>query len=754
MPAEPQDSTDTARPTPRWLGLVADHRLLFDALQDGWLRPPFPRAGLLTGVGAYADGPDAAHSRHPIPVRIRLDAEKLPALAVSVLRGSQWIHAPLDATESSDTAVYWPGPLPVFAISELEVAKEEERARLNAMARQFSNVELPDAPVTVRAVPELASVAAGDIPPIPPAFDTCKLEIPTEVDSLHGAMSMAVWAVPRIDPWLDVLVASLSSDYEQLLKLTADVEAGWWRFPPWTSPVGAKQPRDLQERLWLAAMDVFRRRPINGGAPARALAEEIADAAERLGSSFGEATDWLQTTRRILRGESDIELDGWRECPVGLALQLVLTRPEPTRFKTWHQVLPNLPPAVWWSAAALCGLHHGYRKLDIRFRGEPEQRAFIAVHALRTCTRTDICWPSLAGEPHWRRAADGIELLWGDTMIAHRPYKAHGKWYAASFDDVKVRDSAERVAKELGWSCWTHQLVLAKGSRLLFSGSLKAHDGENQIQKSASGRIPEARARMARMPTGEILVEAQTVMCLPSGYTIRQMLNEDLFRHQVAVAGARLPEPPSADMSVPAVKRVPSVERLEVAEVPGLSYVQNFLDEAEEKHIVAQIEQGDWIEDLRRRVQHYGWRYDYKARRVDPAMRLGELPAWADALARRLFDAKLVPNLPDQVIVNEYRKDQGIGRHVDSDSFADGIAMISLLESWEMIFREKKGKGKVNHMLERRSVAVINGDARYRWTHEIPKRKKEPTRPGTTSPKRDRGRRLSLTFRKVIGRDR
>ena len=132
-------------------------------------------------------------------------------------------------------------------------------------------------------------------------------------------------------------------------------------------------------------------------------------------------------------------------------------------------------------------------------------------------------------------------------------------------------------------------------------------------------------------------------------------------------------------------------------------------------------------------------------------MHLGALPAWADALARRLFDAKLVPNLPDQVIVNEYRKDQGIGRHVDSESFADGIAMISLLESWEMIFRDKRGKGRPKHrMLERRSVAVIEGKARYDWTHEIPKRKSEPVNPGKKHPRRDRERRISLTFRKVI----
>ena len=745
-PKKTPDSDGAVRPAPRWLGLVFDHRRLLDALQDGWLRPRAPSTGLLTGVGAYAGDPDETRSGHPIPVRIKLDAEKLPVLDVSVLRGSRWIPSPLDATESSDVAVYWPGPLPVFAISDLEVAKEEERARLQGMARQLSNVELPDAPLTVRAAQESTTLAAGDVPPTPPVLSTCKLGIPAEVDPLHGAMSMAVWAVPRIEPWLDVLVASLSSDQDRLPRLTAAVDAGWWRFPPWTSPpADAGQPRDLQDRLWLAAVDVLRRRCVDGGVPPRALAEQIADAAVRLGSSPDDASDWLRTTQRILRADSVIEIDGWRACPVGMAVQLVLTRPEPTRFKTWHQDMPSLPPAVWWSAAVLCGLHHGYRRLDVRFRGRTEQRAFIAAHALRECTETRIQWPSLSGKPYWRRVADGFSLLWGDKTIAHKPDKAHGKWYAADFDDAKVRDSAMRVAKDLGWSCcWSPRLHLPKGSRMPYSGSMTMRDGEGCVQEPAARRSPAAAADMTRGPTGEIHVREPTVIPLPAGHVIEEVFAVESFRRQVSVTGARLPEPP------PAGAPAPAVERLEDEEVPGLSHVPGFLDEAEEMSIISQIDRGEWIEDLRRRVQHYGWRYDYKARRVDPAMHLGALPGWADALARRLFDAKLVPNLPDQVIVNEYRKDQGIGRHVDSESFADGIAMISLLESWEMIFCDKRGKRKVSRMLERRSVTVIEGKARYDWTHEIPKRKSEPVDPGKKHPRRHRIRRVSLTFRKVI----
>ena len=189
--------------------------------------------------------------------------------------------------------------------------------------------------------------------------------------------------------------------------------------------------------------------------------------------------------------------------------------------------------------------------------------------------------------------------------------------------------------------------------------------------------------------------------------------------------------------------------RIEYLGVPGLTYIRDFLSEREEDDIVSVIDRDDWRFDLKRRVQHYGWRYDYKTRQIDPSMRLGFLPAWADDIAQRLFSERLLPQLPDQVIVNEYKGNQGIGKHSDSESFADGIATISLLESWEMVFREKGTKNVVPQMLHRRSVAVMKGDARYRWTHEIPNRIHK-TRKIKGSQQEKRGRRISLTFRKVI----
>ena len=110
-----------------------------------------------------------------------------------------------------------------------------------------------------------------------------------------------------------------------------------------------------------------------------------------------------------------------------------------------------------------------------------------------------------------------------------------------------------------------------------------------------------------------------------------------------------------------------------------------------------------------------------------------------------------MPDLPDQLIVNEYFGEQGITPHIDHpEDFAEHIATVSLRETWDMRFTLGHKEKPFNQPLERRSVAILTGDARYRWKHEIPKRKNEPrrNRPGKGRWIK-RSRRISLTFRRT-----
>ncbi|MGK9052240.1 alpha-ketoglutarate-dependent dioxygenase AlkB [Neorhizobium petrolearium] len=180
---------------------------------------------------------------------------------------------------------------------------------------------------------------------------------------------------------------------------------------------------------------------------------------------------------------------------------------------------------------------------------------------------------------------------------------------------------------------------------------------------------------------------------------------------------------------------------------PGVRYFGHFLSAEEEAAITARLDAGEWSNALKRRVQHFGYLYDYKARTITADAYLGELPGWLEVLAQRLVAEGYCEDLPDQVIANEYFPGQGIAAHIDCvPCFSDTVISISLLSQCEMIFRRPQGPEMVGVLLHPRSCISLRGGGRYDWTHEIPARKSDIV----NGVKIARSRRISLTFRKVI----
>ena len=156
----------------------------------------------------------------------------------------------------------------------------------------------------------------------------------------------------------------------------------------------------------------------------------------------------------------------------------------------------------------------------------------------------------------------------------------------------------------------------------------------------------------------------------------------------------------------------------------GAVIVPDFVTPAEEARILLRIVEAPWLAELRRRVQHYGFRYSYGgagARAPAPAF-----PRWAAAMAERIrphFEG----SLPVQCIVNEYRPGQGIGMHADHREFGPVVASLSLGASWPMRFRRRDTRPYVRDglpgdevaVLPRRSVLVLGGAARHRFMHGI-----------------------------------
>lgn len=184
--------------------------------------------------------------------------------------------------------------------------------------------------------------------------------------------------------------------------------------------------------------------------------------------------------------------------------------------------------------------------------------------------------------------------------------------------------------------------------------------------------------------------------------------------------------------------------------VPGLRYLPDWLNDAAQRALLADIDAGSWSSELKRRVQHHGHRYDYGRRTVAAVDRRAEAPpppGWAATLADRLHREGLMAELADQVIVNEYLPGQGISAHVDCiPCFGPRVAAISIGSACAMDFTSPAGDMRVSVRLEPGSLCVMTGAARYQWRHAIAARKSDPTPAGRIP----RGRRVSVTFRTVL----
>ncbi len=70
--------------------------------------------------------------------------------------------------------------------------------------------------------------------------------------------------------------------------------------------------------------------------------------------------------------------------------------------------------------------------------------------------------------------------------------------------------------------------------------------------------------------------------------------------------------------------------------IPGLVYLPEFLMPEQHDALLAEIDRQPWLPDLSRRVQHYGYKYDYKARYDRPRPCVSAAPApWAFEIADR-----------------------------------------------------------------------------------------------------------------------
>lgn len=179
-------------------------------------------------------------------------------------------------------------------------------------------------------------------------------------------------------------------------------------------------------------------------------------------------------------------------------------------------------------------------------------------------------------------------------------------------------------------------------------------------------------------------------------------------------------------------------------EIKGLYLINDFISKLEAAELLSEIYEKPWDNSLKRRTQHYGYSYNYKASQLDLSKKVEPLPKFVQFILPRLKTENILKNYePDQLIINEYTPGQGITPHIDKISdFEDTICSLSL--GCDIIMEFKKGNLKNEIILKENSLVILTKDARFLWTHSIPGRKSDKIN-GSVKLRKTR---VSLTFRK------
>jgi alkylated DNA repair dioxygenase AlkB len=178
--------------------------------------------------------------------------------------------------------------------------------------------------------------------------------------------------------------------------------------------------------------------------------------------------------------------------------------------------------------------------------------------------------------------------------------------------------------------------------------------------------------------------------------------------------------------------------------LPGLFIYPDLIDEARESQLLNEIDSQIWIVDYLRRLQYYGYRNELE-KPYDLIPFPVPMPPHMEQLSKELVERKIILLQPDQVIINEYVPGEGIKPHKDRAYYENQICGVNLGSGCIMRFIKGMNEQVIDVEIPRRSVYVMQDDARKKWKHAIPPRKKD----NIDGQLKHRERRVSITYRKV-----
>lgn len=180
---------------------------------------------------------------------------------------------------------------------------------------------------------------------------------------------------------------------------------------------------------------------------------------------------------------------------------------------------------------------------------------------------------------------------------------------------------------------------------------------------------------------------------------------------------------------------------VEILGVSGLYYLEKAnLDTGLEQ----KIDQNTWIalsdSPNSRRVQHYGYRYNYSTYRIDePTTSFPDfIQELAVGLRKFCLDLGIIDQeyIFNQCIINEYKTGQGISAHTDVINYGPVIGCYTISGYGNMVFTKNNDKTAIRVAPD--SLYIMSGDSRKNWKHKMNPMKKS-----------DGTRRISVTFRNV-----
>ena len=207
--------------------------------------------------------------------------------------------------------------------------------------------------------------------------------------------------------------------------------------------------------------------------------------------------------------------------------------------------------------------------------------------------------------------------------------------------------------------------------------------------------------------------------------------------------------------------------------ISGLYLILDYISKEEEEKLISSLDYPDqgremggtassgWIGVSKRKVQHFGYRFDYATRLFSE--HLGPFPPLLQSLSSRISQEEPLDGIElNQMTANDYPAGSGMALHIDTHmAFTGPVVSLSLGSHCTMELKEgpsvnaivedqsqlPKDPRSLLLFLPRRSLLIMSGESRYAWCHGITSKKTDYVNGEIL----ERTRRISVTFRQIRG---